>query len=152
MAANLSSILSSIGTGNDSFAPFQANVTSFSVNLFSSHEETSIFQYHRTAPILNSTSGTTREVTIDTVYRIGSVSKVFTVLALLLQDGKIGLDDRVTRFIPELGRGYEDSEDSLETVRWDDVTIGALASHLAGIGRDCGWLHYPTLRGSRALM
>ena len=57
----------------------------------------------------------------DMRYAIGSISKQFTAAALLLlqQDGKLSLDDPVSRFIPGLTRGNE-------------VTIRQLLSHTSG--------------------
>ena len=54
-------------------------------------------------------------------YSIGSISKQFTAAAILLlaQDGKLSLDDPVSRFVPNLRRGNE-------------VTIRELLSHTSG--------------------
>lgn len=54
-------------------------------------------------------------------YSIGSISKQFTVTALLMlaQQGKLSLDDKVSRFFPELTRA-------------NDVTIRELLSHTSG--------------------
>jgi CubicO group peptidase (beta-lactamase class C family) len=54
-------------------------------------------------------------------YAIGSISKQFTAVAVLLlqQDGKLSLDQPVSRFIPGLTRGTE-------------VTIRQLLSHTSG--------------------
>jgi len=54
-------------------------------------------------------------------YSIGSVSKQFTATAILMlaEDGKLSLDDRVSRFLPELTRS-------------GDVTIRQLLSHTSG--------------------
>ena len=54
-------------------------------------------------------------------YAIGSISKQFTSAAILLlqQDGKLSLDDHVSRFVPGLTRG-------------DEVTIRQLLSHTSG--------------------
>jgi CubicO group peptidase (beta-lactamase class C family) len=54
-------------------------------------------------------------------YSIGSVSKQFTAAAVLLlaQQGKLSLDDPVSRFIPDLTRAH-------------DVTIRELLSHTSG--------------------
>src|SRR6266446_325314 len=59
--------------------------------------------------------------TSDMRYAIGSISKQFTAVAILLlqQDGKLKLDDPVSRSIPELTRGNE-------------VTIRQLLSHTSG--------------------
>jgi D-alanyl-D-alanine carboxypeptidase len=57
----------------------------------------------------------------DMRYAIGSISKQFTAAALLLlqQDGKLSMDDPVSRFLPGLTRGNE-------------VTIRQLLSHTSG--------------------
>jgi D-alanyl-D-alanine carboxypeptidase len=59
--------------------------------------------------------------TPDLRYAIGSISKQFTAVAILLlqQDGKLKLDDPVSRFIPGLMRGNE-------------VTVRQLLSHTSG--------------------
>jgi len=59
--------------------------------------------------------------TADMRYAIGSISKQFTASALLLlqQDGKLSLDDPVSKFVPGLTRGNE-------------VTIRELLSHTSG--------------------
>lgn len=59
--------------------------------------------------------------TPDMRYAIGSISKQFTASALLLlqQDGKLSLDDPVSKFVPGLTRGSE-------------VTIRELLSHTSG--------------------
>jgi D-alanyl-D-alanine carboxypeptidase len=59
--------------------------------------------------------------TPDERYAIGSISKQFTAAAILLlqQDGKLSLDDPVSRFIPGLTRGNE-------------VTVREILSHTSG--------------------
>ena len=59
--------------------------------------------------------------TPDMRYAIGSISKQFTAVAVLLlqQDGKLKLDDPASRFIPGLTRGNE-------------VTVRQLLSHTSG--------------------
>jgi len=54
-------------------------------------------------------------------YSIGSISKQFTVAALLLlqEQGKLSLDDKVAKYVPDLERGNE-------------VTIRQLLSHTSG--------------------
>ena len=59
--------------------------------------------------------------TPDLRYAIGSISKQFTAVAALLlqQDGKLKLDDAVSKYIPGLTRG-------------NDVTVRMLLSHTSG--------------------
>jgi D-alanyl-D-alanine carboxypeptidase len=59
--------------------------------------------------------------TPDMRYSIGSISKQFTAAAILLlqEEGKLSLDDKVARFVPDLTRAGE-------------VTIRQLLSHTSG--------------------
>lgn len=57
-------------------------------------------------------------------FRIASVTKLFTVLAVLLSKDKIGWDDPITKFVTDL-----------EPASYGKVTIGALAGHTSGLGR-----------------
>ena len=62
----------------------------------------------------------------DTVYKIGSVSKQFiaTGIMLLVQDGKISLDDNVSKFL----EGTPDT--------WKPITVRHLLTHTSGIVRE----------------
>ncbi len=121
------------------YGDFSSDSNSFSLSVISANEDKPIFQYQHTAKLLDNSS--TTAVTGDTIFRIGSVSKLFTTFALLLQQGTIIFDDPVTKFIPELAdiakTQADGTFDPVSEVQWKDVTIGALASHLAGVGRDC---------------
>src|SRR5205807_7588475 len=68
----------------------------------------------------------------DTVYRIGSISKSFTGLALLsLRDaGSLGLDDTLARWIPEAGKLVYPTRDARP------ITLRQLAQHTSGLQRD----------------
>src|SRR5258705_13475415 len=65
-------------------------------------------------------------VTPQTVFKIGSVSKQFLAsgLMILMQDGKIKLDDSVRKYL-------EDSPES-----WTGITLRHLLSHTNGIVRE----------------
>ncbi|BCZ47708.1 hypothetical protein psyc5s11_37750 [Clostridium gelidum] len=60
------------------------------------------------------------------LYGIGSVSKVYTTVAVmkLVDEGKIKLDDRVLKYIPEFKMADE---------RYKDITIRMLLNHSSGI-------------------
>jgi CubicO group peptidase (beta-lactamase class C family) len=62
----------------------------------------------------------------ETVYKIGSVSKQFlaTGIMLLVQEGKIGLDDKVGKYLD----GTPES--------WNGITIRHLLTHTSGIIRE----------------
>jgi CubicO group peptidase (beta-lactamase class C family) len=62
-------------------------------------------------------------VTPDTVFQAGSIAKQFTSLSLLMleQDGKLSLNDPITRFFPEAPKS------------WASIRLRHLLSHTAGI-------------------
>ncbi|HET7565445.1 MAG TPA: serine hydrolase domain-containing protein [Gemmatimonadaceae bacterium] len=70
-----------------------------------------------------------------TIYHWASITKTLTAIAVMqLRDrGKLSLDDRVTRYIPEL-RQVHDPYGSM-----DSITIRMLLSHSAGF-QDATWL------------
>ncbi|KAG9239885.1 beta-lactamase/transpeptidase-like protein [Calycina marina] len=114
------------------------NLTSFAV-LVTSGEDT-VWDYYHTAPILGDyTDSKATNVTENTAFRIASCSKSFTVYAILIEN-RINLEDPVTKYIPELLEGRDEDfifGKSLQ-VAWDQITIRALASQLAGISRHGG--------------
>jgi hypothetical protein len=61
--------------------------------------------------------------TPDTVYELASVTKQFTATAvmMLVAEGRIGLDDKISRYLDHLPSA------------WDDVRIRQLLSHASGI-------------------
>jgi D-alanyl-D-alanine carboxypeptidase len=61
--------------------------------------------------------------TPETVYLLGSVTKTFTAAAimLLVEEGKLGLQDRVTTILPDL------------PATWDNITVWHLLTHTCGI-------------------
>jgi CubicO group peptidase (beta-lactamase class C family) len=71
--------------------------------------------------------------TDSTVYAVGSLSKQFTAAAIVLlsQQGRLGLDDPITRYLPE------------GSARWSGVTVRHLLTHTSGIPQDTtlDWRH-----------
>src|SRR5262245_11149358 len=61
-------------------------------------------------------------VTPETIFQSGSLGKMFTAAAvmLLVEDGKIALDDRLTKFFPD-------------APHWEAITIRHLLTHTSGI-------------------
>ena len=60
----------------------------------------------------------------ETIFQAGSVGKQFTAFAimLLVEDGKIRLEDRLTRYFPDAPSS------------WDSVTVKNLLTHTSGFG------------------
>jgi len=137
-------LASGLQNGVSSFGNFTPNATSVSMTIISTFEQTPLFDFHFPSPLLaNGSEGGASIVDSDSIYRIGSISKLLTVYALLLNGAEDLWDRPVTDFIPELKEIAEmdrrDGLDHITDVIWDQVTIGALASQLSGIGRDCEW-------------
>ena len=135
--ANITSVFDYIDksniTGVDKF--------SYSLQIFSTNPGAPVlWERYRTAKDLpKNTTGVT-SVDGDTVYRLGSVTKVYTVLAWLAERGDAEWSQPITKYIPELRGKPTASNGNLDPVRsvdWEDVTLGALAGQISGIGRDC---------------
>lgn len=117
---------------------------SFAANVFSTVDGSSkpspLFEYYHTAVGGLNTSAGTDHIGPDTIFRIASVSKLFTVFTLLRVDGDAHFNTPVTHFLPEL-KGLGGNGPVWASVDWEDITVGELASQLAGVGRDCKHLH-----------
>ena len=95
------------------------NITSFSVMATSPSQ--TFFSYHHTARVKNETG--VKKVGDDTVYMIGSVSKLFTVLAIWLEE-RVSLDDPIGKYVQEF-----------DIPGWEDVTLRLLTSQMAAVSR-----------------
>ncbi|MBN2496957.1 MAG: beta-lactamase family protein [Deltaproteobacteria bacterium] len=82
-------------------------------------------------------AGTQEPITPETVFRIGSITKTFTGMALLqLRDaGALDLDDPVARWVPEIGRAIYPTADSPR------ISLRHLVTHSSGLPR-VGRLEY----------
>lgn len=67
-----------------------------------------------------------RPVDRNTRFNIGSVSKMFTAVAILLlvDEGKVGLDESVAKYIPEF---------TMKDDRFRDITLRMLFNHSSGL-------------------
>lgn len=122
----------------ETYAIGDSNDTSFSVDFYSLHDGSSLFNYHYTGiNQQNATQGVTK-VDSNTIYRIGSISKVFTVYTYLANVGDVSWNQPITKYVPELAEAAQSSENDspVDAFRWEDITIGALASQLGGVPRD----------------
>lgn len=81
-----------------------------------------------------------RPIKENTIFRLASMSKPITAVAImiLVEEGKIGLDDQVSRFIPEfktirVGPLNAEPNDLIDTAK---ITIRNLLTHTAGFDAD----------------
>ena len=130
-----------LANGTEStYGPLDNSTTSFSIGAFSIHDKQNLYEYHYEAPGLNGSlsSGTLND---DTIYRLGSLSKLYTVYAYLVEAGVGSLEDPITKYIPELAAADYAAQsadfDEVDNVKWCDVTLRALASQLGGVARPC---------------
>src|SRR6266853_2837700 len=74
-------------------------------------------------------------ITPDTAFRIASMTKSFTALAVLKlrDDGRLSLEDPVSRWIPEFARMERPTRDT------PPLTVRQLLSHSAGFPEDNPW-------------
>ncbi|WP_185731411.1 serine hydrolase domain-containing protein [Larkinella rosea] len=79
-------------------------------------------QYRRAVGAAFQDEGKTVPATVQTRYRIGSVSKLFTAVMIfqLIDEGKLSLDQKLAAFFPELPNAPK-------------ITIGQLLSHRSGL-------------------
>ncbi len=76
-------------------------------------------------------NGTGRDVDGDTLFAIGSITKVFTGLLLqdLVERGEMKLEDPVRKYLP--------ASVSMPTFQGQEITLFHLATHTSGLPRDC---------------
>jgi CubicO group peptidase (beta-lactamase class C family) len=65
------------------------------------------------------------EITEQTIFHIGSLTKSFTAAAIVLleQEGKLKIDDPIKNYLPE----------NLYSSKWDHITIHQLLNHTSGL-------------------
>lgn len=116
---------------------------SISMQIFDASDSGSLLSLSYTADNINKTLGVS-QVDENTVFRIGSTSKLWTMLLMLIENGFAPMPEPVAQYIPELRQAAHDlacnsskSQDGIDFTKWNEVTVGELATHLAGIARDC---------------
>ncbi|KAI0019168.1 beta-lactamase/transpeptidase-like protein [Xylariomycetidae sp. FL0641] len=113
---------------------------SYSVEVFSATQETPLWSHYWTAKnlaMMNTTG--VKKIDEKTVYRVGSVSKIYTILTFLAEVGDASWNEPITKYIPEIAAMVPDGADtshSLSMPDWNSITIGSLASQASGLMRD----------------
>ncbi|KAL7941270.1 beta-lactamase/transpeptidase-like protein [Trichoderma barbatum] len=115
----------------DSKFSSQLNSSGISLVVKSMHEDVPLFSYHFTPPVLSGIG--TEAINENTIFRVGSLSKLFPALAAL-QISTIHMDDLVLKYIPALKNSA--ATDSVELIAWDDITVDSLMTHLSGLPTD----------------
>lgn len=112
---------------------------SYVVEAFAGSEDKPLWSHYWTAPNLKTLNSTgVAKVDTNTVFRIGSVTKIFTVLSFLATVGDGIWNDPITKHLPEIQEIANNASGSpIYTPDWDSITIGSLASQMSGLIRDC---------------
>lgn len=115
------------------------NGTSWSLQVFSAYTDEPVWEHYHTANnLLDKDESGNFTIGPDTIYRLGSLTKVFTMLTFLAEAGDSYLNEPVTKYIPELELlAAKARSNPIMSVDWSSVTIGGLASHMGGLARDC---------------
>ncbi|KAE8446504.1 hypothetical protein EG329_011967 [Mollisiaceae sp. DMI_Dod_QoI] len=102
------------------------DISSYSIEITTS--EGTIWENHHTSKEKDAKRPGAIEVTGNSVYRMASVTKCFTTLALLQQHiaGNLSLDDTIDMYLSDLGG----------SIPWKDITLRTMAAQLSGIPRD----------------
>ncbi|KAI0396059.1 beta-lactamase/transpeptidase-like protein [Xylariaceae sp. FL0594] len=112
---------------------------SFALEVFSAHDPQPLFSVLHTAPKLSSNATGVSKVDENAVFRVGSLTKIYTVYLLLISVGDKIWNEGIVKYVPELqklaGSG-NGNESMVEGIAWDQVTIGGLATQMTGIPRD----------------
>ncbi|CAJ2501454.1 Uu.00g043070.m01.CDS01 [Anthostomella pinea] len=124
-------------TAHTRYGSLPINTTSFSIGMFDAGS--TLFSYQYSSPALEAGSAGVKQVTEDSVYRIGSGSKLITVYLFLIEVGAKYWNHPITEFVPQLADAAKNcsaAKDPVDCTDWNDVTLGALASHMAGMPAD----------------
>ncbi|KAI0403775.1 beta-lactamase/transpeptidase-like protein [Xylaria palmicola] len=126
--ANLTSTLKGVTDGAQNY--------SFALEVFSAHGPAPLFSVLHTAPKL-ATLNTTGVTTVDknTVFRLGSLTKIHTIFLFLINAGDGVWNEPITKYVPEL-LTMTNRSDPVANTAWEKVTIGGLATQMTGIPRD----------------
>jgi CubicO group peptidase (beta-lactamase class C family) len=111
---------------------------SFHIDVFSTYTNKSIYSYSHVGDT-HKEALTAGKLDDETIFRIGSVSKLLTMSTLLNTAGLDVLRDPVTKYLPELGGNTERNQ-----IIWEEVTVGALAMQQGGTGgfrKSLAWIH-----------
>ena len=106
------------------------NKTSFSLEVTS--QTRTLISIHHTAKVRSSLRRGAKEISNTTAYRIASMTKPFTVLAILQQHqaGNLSLDDPISNYVSALNLPQKGS------IPWKHINLRSLATQQSGIPRD----------------
>lgn len=126
-----------VSSQKSTWGPLLPDANFFSAGAFDLASSNLLFHYDWNAPNVPLAPGSKPKTDSDTIYRIGSISKVFTIYTQLVERGTSFWIEPVIKYVPEFAQATANQSLSNPILypEWQDITIGELASQLAGIGR-----------------
>jgi CubicO group peptidase (beta-lactamase class C family) len=125
-------------------AAFVPNI-SFATAMFSLYDpEAANLQYHYASPETRNKANGTNTIDGDSIFRVASVSKLFTVFAGLLELTDEQWNTPLTEIFPRLAQASQQNpgtESPIKHIQWGKITAFSLARQIAGLPGG-GW---PTL-------
>lgn len=142
---NLSAILQNTIDGNSGLRSIlKSNQTSFAVQIFSAKDQSPLFESYHTSQAVQAYKAGVKSIDKNTVFRIGSASKLVTILLLLIEKGESVFNEPVAKYVPEIQEAVAtmranatQQQDAIDFLNWEQLTIGELASQMSGVLRDC---------------
>jgi CubicO group peptidase (beta-lactamase class C family) len=139
---SLTDLLEASGLGNanknannGTLLPDSAKNTTFSIGMFSLHDPNATsLQFHHTSPYVAASPNGTNKVDSNSIYRVASVTKVFTVLGGLLSLTDADWERPLSQILPPLSNTSR--QDNVLSTPWNKITPRALAAQIAGVPRD----------------
>lgn len=158
LTSQLNTVLADSHTNSTSRVYALKNLT-FSVGLFSTLDPNAKdLQFHHTASEVAKSPVGVKKVDGNSIYKVASVSKLFTVLAGLIElkprDWELPLTD-IFPFLAEHFRRQRNNFRLVYDVQWDKITLRSLAGQMGGIPHGATeeflqtFLLYKYLEGSR---
>ncbi|KAL2883376.1 hypothetical protein SGCOL_001056 [Colletotrichum sp. CLE4] len=106
-----------VSTGETDLGKINTATASFSIGVFSADSDEFLYEHHHQGTELEGTV-TGGSLDLDTLYRIGSVTKLLTVYTILVKLGPTYWNEPITKFIPELANAP--AENRAHRVQWSE--------------------------------
>jgi hypothetical protein len=133
---NLQKHLDAAGT-NQTFGGLLGleNLT-FSIGMFSLNDPAATdFQFHYTSTEVAQEPSGTNEVDGDSIYRVASITKLFTVLTGLLELNSGDWDRSIAEVFPSITETARNTSErnAIDSIEWHRITLNTLASQISGL-------------------
>lgn len=113
------------------------------IDIYAAKDEAKESLYSRYYTATAGVNKTAVTVGPDTVFRAFSISKLITVYTFLAAVGDERWHEPITKYVPELAKANKKWAPERGGFNWDEVTLGALAGQISGLGKDCRFCFVP---------